>query len=467
MNDDYALFYEYYYALHDYVKANKFLIGEQTLQGFFHAEQFYRLSNEAQRFAKRFFENDISVNRLLLNAEESHDWYIFFYRQNFPEGYPFSHANEEFMEGEYELKDFSPIIGPLGHQPIHSGVLKKRVNEKYFVFPYFRNQMELSHRILTPIVNQLIKENKLTVRKAIEFIQLFECEATAAGWDPMTIKEEVEQLLWDQLSDKKIPSDIKKLWMQLILVNFRYEKRSSSYIQWQKFEYPETMKKLADFTAFVNRNPDVQLSEEEAALLKWIRFVIFRSRGRRALAKKEAHDLLEKEELVLGATRQPLYSKLEIVPINDTYKDLVIRKLDVDFRDILVSYLLDCYITEEKFEAAFFLLQQSDPYFKELIAKYYRIAGRNEWVADDEIQTVESLFDEQIQRIHTVLGDNWVIHFHKEIEKEAELGETIKRDGFEWLLKYIYNVMNIFNEMQEDELAGLISKFYSQVRSGE
>ncbi|MEI2803836.1 MAG: hypothetical protein V9E84_09545 [Trichococcus flocculiformis] len=57
-------------------------------------------------------------------------------------------------------------------------------------------------------------------------------------------------------------------------------------------------------------------------------------------------------------------AKLDLVPINDTYKDLVVRKLSIDFRDILVSYLLDSYIANQKYEAAFFLLQQSDPYFK-------------------------------------------------------------------------------------------------------
>ena len=467
MKDDYALFYEYYYALYDYVKANKFPVDEKTLQDFFHADDFYRLSNDAQSFAKRFAENSISVNNLLLDATEAHDWYVFFYKQNFPDGYPFNQANEEFIEGEYELKDFSPVIGPLGHQPLHSGILRKRVNEKYLIFPYFKNQKELSHLILAPIVNKLIKGNKLTARKAIGFVQLFGFEASGAGWDPLAIKEEVEVLLRGQLAAAEKPSDIKKIWMQLILASFRYEKQPSSYIQWQCFKYPETVQKLENFTAVLDEKPELQLPEEEAALLKWIRFVVFRSNGLHPLAKKEAHDLLEKEELVLGATRQPLYSKLEIVPINDTYKNLVIRKLDIDFRDILVSYLLDYYITEGKYEAAFFLLQQSDPYFKEFIPKYYRSAGRNEWLAEDESLSAENLFKEQIQRVHIVLGDNWIANFHKEIEREAAVGKSVKRDSFEWLLRYIHNVRSIFSEMQEVELAGQINEFYSQLRSVE
>ena len=96
------------------------------MHDFLHTQQYYRLSHEAQRFAKRFAEEDIAVDRLLLSEQEAHEWYLFYYKQNFPTGYPFSHANLEFMEGEYELKEFSPIIGPLGHQPLHVGDFTKK-----------------------------------------------------------------------------------------------------------------------------------------------------------------------------------------------------------------------------------------------------------------------------------------------------------------------------------------------------
>ena len=124
MNGDYGMFFEYYYAIYDYVLTAKTTVCERTLHDFLHTQQYYRLSHEAQRFAKRIAEKDIAVDRLLLSGPEAHEWYLFYYKQNFPTGYPFSHVNLEFME-EYELKEFSPIIGPLGHQPLHVGILRK------------------------------------------------------------------------------------------------------------------------------------------------------------------------------------------------------------------------------------------------------------------------------------------------------------------------------------------------------
>lgn len=464
MKGDYELFFEYYYAVHDYVLGGKGPVDECTLREFLHTDQYYRLSHEAQHFAKRFVDEDISVDRLLLNEREAHDWYLFYYKQNFPAGYPFNHANVEFMEGEYELKEYSPIIGPLGHQPLHAGILRKRVNEDYLIFPYFRNYAKLSHLILRPIVNKLMTENKYNVRKSIELVQLFEAEAIGSGWEPNRIKVQMEEVLRRQLHYRVSYADIKKLWLQMIFISFRYEKDESSYIQWQLHDYPDTVRKLENFAAVLDGNPDIQLTAEEGALLKWVRFVVFRSRGMDAKAKEEAHKLLEHEELVVGASRQPLYSKLDIVPVNDTYKDLVVRKLSIDFRDILVSYLLDSYIADRKFEAAFFLLQQSDPYFKHFITRYYRSATRNTWMAGEDEVSTEQLFREQFQRVRIVMGDHWVDVLHKEIEAEAQAGVTLKKDAFDWLLRYLYNVMSIFHEMQEIELADQINAFYSQIR---
>ena len=210
-----------------------------------------------------------------------------------------------------------------------------------------------------------------------------------------------------------------------------------------------------------------QLTAEEGALLKWVRYVVFRSRGMHDRAKEEAHKLLEREELVVGASRQPLYTKLDIVPINDTYKDLVVRKLSIDFRDILVSYLLDSYIADCKYEAAFFLLQQSDPYFKHFIPRYYRSANRNKWMPGEGEVSTEQLFREQFQRVRIVLGDHWVDSLHKEIEEETKEGVTLKKDAFDWLVRYLYNVMSIFHEMQESELADQMNAFYAQMRLSE
>lgn len=467
MKGDYDLFFEYYYAIHDYVLADKVAVTEHTLHDFLHTQQYYRLSHEVQRFAKRFAEEDISVGRLLLNEQEAHEWYLFYYKQNFPAGYPFNHANEEFMEGEYELKDFSPIIGPLGHQPLHTGILRKRMNEDYFIFPYFKNQAKLSHLILRPIVNKLMTKNKYNVRKSIELVQLFEAEAIGSGWERNRIKAQMEDVLRQQLHFRVSYSDIKKLWLQMIFISFRYEKDETSYIQWEHHDYADTVRKLENFAAVLDGNPDIQLTAEEGALLKWVRFVVFRSRGMHDRAKEEAHKLLEREELVLGASRQPLYTKLDIVPINDTYKDLVVRKLSIDFRDILVSYLLDSYIADRKYEAAFFLLQQSDPYFKQFIPRYYRSANRNKWTLGEGEISTEQLFREQVQRVRIVLGDHWVDALHKEIEEEMKEGVTLKKDAFDWLLRYMYNVMSIFHEMQEDELADQMNAFYAQMRLAE
>jgi hypothetical protein len=467
MKGDYDLFFEYYYAIHDYVLADKVAVTEHTLHDFLHTQQYYRLSHEVQRFAKRFAEEDISVGRLLLNEQEAHEWYLFYYKQNFPAGYPFNHANLEFMEGEYELKDFSPIIGSLGHQPLHTGILRKRMNEDYFIFPYFKNQAKLSHLILRPIVNKLMTENKYNVRKSIELVQLFEAEAIGSGWERNRIKAQMEEVLRQQLHYRVSYSDIKKLWLQMIFISFRYEKDETSYIQWEHHVYADTVRKLENFAAVLDGNPDIQLTAEEGALLKWVRFVVFRSRGMHAKAKEEAHKLLEREELVLGASRQPLYTKLDIVPINDTYKDLVVRKLSIDFRDILVSYLLDSYIADRKYEAAFFLLQQSDPYFKQFIPRYYRSANRNKWMSGEGEVSTEQLFRQQVQRVRIVLGDHWVDALHKEIEEEMKEGVTLKKDAFDWLLRYLYNVMSIFHEMQEDELADQMNAFYAQMRLAE
>ena len=467
MKGDYALFFEYYYAVYDYLLACKVPVSEHTLHDFLHTQEYYRLSRETQRFAKRFADEVISVDRLLLDEQEAHEWYLFYYKQNFPAGYPFNHANLEFIEGEYELKEFSPIIGPLGHQPLHAGILRKRVNEDYLIFPYFRNQAKLSHLFLRPIINKLMTENKYNVRKSIELVQLFEVEAVGSGWEPARIKAQMEEVLRQQLRYRASYSDIKKLWLQMIFISFRYEKDEASYIQWEQYDYADTVRKLENFAAVLDGNPDIQLTAEEGALLKWVRFVVFRSRGMHDRAKEEAHKLLDREELVVGASRQPLYAKLDIVPVNDTYKELVVRKLSIDFRDILVSYLLDSFIAERKYEAAFFLLQQSDPYFKHFIPQYYRSANRNKWIPGEEEVSTEQLFREQFQRVRIVLGDHWVDALHKEIEEEMQAGITLKQDAFDWLLRYLYNVMSIFHEMQENELADQMNAFYAQIRLAE
>ena len=467
MNGDYGLFFEYYYAIYDYVLTAKTTVCERTLHDFLHTQQYYRLSHEAQRFAKRIAEKDIAVDRLLLSGPEAHEWYLFYYKQNFPTGYPFSHVNLEFMEGEYELKEFSPIIGPLGHQPLHVGILRKRMGEDYLIFPYFKNQTKISHLILRIIVNKLMTEKKHTVRQSIELVQLFEPQPTASDSEPAKIKAQMEEVLRQQLHFRVNDSDIKKLWLQMIFINFRYEKDEASYIQWECHAYADTVRKLENFAAVLDGKPDIHLTAEEGALLKWVRFVVFRSRGMHGKAMEEAHKLLEREELLIGASRQPLYSKLDLVPINDTYKDLVVRKLSIDFRDILVSYLLDSYIANQKYEAAFFLLQQSDPYFKHFIPRYYRSANQNEWLSGEGEISTEQLFREQFQRVRIVLGDHWVDALHKEIEEEAKAGLTLKKDAFDWLLRYLYNVMSIFHEMQENELADQMNAFYAQIRLAE
>ena len=74
MKGDYDLFFEYYCAVYDYVLAGKVSVNEQTLHDFLHTQQYYRLSHEAQRFAKRFADEDIAVDRLLLNEQEAHEW---------------------------------------------------------------------------------------------------------------------------------------------------------------------------------------------------------------------------------------------------------------------------------------------------------------------------------------------------------------------------------------------------------
>ena len=58
MKGDYDLFFEYYYAIYDYVLADKVVVTEHTLHDFLHTQQYYRLSHETQRFAKRFAEED-------------------------------------------------------------------------------------------------------------------------------------------------------------------------------------------------------------------------------------------------------------------------------------------------------------------------------------------------------------------------------------------------------------------------
>lgn len=125
-----------------------------------------------------------------------------------------------------------------------------------------------------------------------------------------------------------------------------------------------------------------------------------------------------------GASRQPLYTKLDIVPINDTYKDLVVRKLAlIDFRDILVFYLLDSYIADRKYEAAFFLLQQSDPYFKHFIPRYYRSANQEQVDAEGRRSFPPSSFSENSSNGYALF---WEIigsdALHKEIEEEAKAG---------------------------------------------
>ncbi|MFZ2370012.1 MAG: hypothetical protein WAW01_05135, partial [Trichococcus flocculiformis] len=79
----------------------------------------------------------------------------------------------------------------------------------------------------------------------------------------------------------------------------------------------------------------------------------------------------------------------------------------------------------------------------------------------------EQLFREQFQRVRIVLGDHWVDALHKEIEEEAKAGLTLKKDAFDWLLRYLYNVMSIFHEMQEYELADQMTAFYAQIRLAE
>ena len=64
MKGDYDLFFEYYCAVYDYVLAGKVSVNEQTLHDFLHTQQYYRLSHEAQRFAKRFADEDIAVDSI-------------------------------------------------------------------------------------------------------------------------------------------------------------------------------------------------------------------------------------------------------------------------------------------------------------------------------------------------------------------------------------------------------------------
>ncbi|MEI2803834.1 MAG: hypothetical protein V9E84_09535 [Trichococcus flocculiformis] len=53
-------------------------------------------------------------------------------------------------------------------------------------------------------------ENKYTVRKSIELVQLFEAEAIGSDWEPAKIKAQMEEVLRQQLHFRVNDSDIKK-----------------------------------------------------------------------------------------------------------------------------------------------------------------------------------------------------------------------------------------------------------------
>lgn len=459
----YAAFMQFYEAWNTFYVRTNLEISADAYNGFLQSPEWNELPLEAQNAASIFLaadEKETEELPFLLEEKEARAYYLRFCRENYSAGREIPAAALSYWQDQFEQKEFSTLIAPLGHRPRYSGILRKQAGRDILLFPFFAEGLASSRYLLSLITRTLLQQ-ELPHAQWIGFLHLYEREAAAAGVETTLIALQLEQLMEARLEREQELPRRKDLLLQRVLFHFRSERPEDAYIHWDKSKYRQTGIALNQLAAFLDR-AGMELELEEWAVGCWIRFVLLRAREYHEEALQQARLVLENAGILERADRFAFLGGLATVPVNREPQELVLRRLQNDFQDIVVSFLLEDFVAREDYPQGYQLLSRHDLFFRTFLHDYHEaVKGKpEEDRREQETAAVKALFRAQQERLRVVLGDNWLLRVQEVQEAEDALGATAGKDAFQWIVKYIYNAMNTFHKVGEEELGVFMNKIY-------
>lgn len=459
----YKAFLQFYEAWNAFYSQTDLELNADAYNGFLQSAEWNELPLQAQDVASIFLKRDEKETEelpFLLAEGEARDRYLEFCRENYPAGKEVRADALSHWRDQFEQQEFSALVAPLGHRPRYSGILRKRVGQGILLFPFFAEGLDSSRYLLSLIARSILQQD-LPHQQWLSFLHLYEREAVAAGVESDAVALQLEQLVSTRLEEAQEPFQRKDLLLQRVLFHFRSERPEDAYIHWEASRYSQSGIVLNQLAHFLDRS-GLELEMEEWAVCCWIRFVILRARGLEEEAVMQGQLVLENEAVLAKVEQFAFLGGLATVPLDRELQGLVLRRLQNDFQDIVVSFLLEIFVSRKDYVKGYRLLGNHDLFFHQFLQKYWEATGgkaegeRGEQ-ADREVKI---LFRNQQERLRVVLGDNWLLRIQETQRAEEALGSTASRDAFQWIVKYIYNAMNTFHEAGEEELGVFLNKIY-------
>lgn len=465
----YESFLQFYEAWNNFFVRTGLETGAEAYNGFLQSTEWNSLPLESQEAASVFLdadEKEVDEMPFLLDATLAQDYYLKLCRENYPAGKEIPMETVAYWKEQFSEKEFSALIAPMGHKPRYSGIFRKKVGEAFLIFPYFADGLASSRYLLSKIASTILISD-LPLEQWISTLQLQEREAVAGGVERSEIVLQMDSLTNKQLETATTDPQKKALLLQKVFFHFRAERPEDGYIYWNQSLYRQTTISLNQLASFLDRS-GMELEQEEWAVCCWIRFVILRSRNLGG-AVKQAHLVLENAAVLVDADAFPLLGGLATVPVDQQFKQIILRRLQDDFRDIAVSYLLEYYVAKKNYWQAYRILDGHDRFFHGFLQDYREAAqGKaTEQRSAQEEAEVKQLFQAQQERLQVVLGEGWLMREKETHEEEAAIGTSVRKDAFQGVVKYIYNAMNVFHAVEEEELGVFLNKIYLHLMMAE